>query len=132
MFLVDLHEDSSARYLTWLHHPLPRSIKNVAAKEMLYDGFLFLAPCPFCLSPTLPDVPPTQPSSPAQHFSRPPHCHLSLLTTAVAHELGTVYVWLGSFSQVTAPLDATLMYLYWMTWPACRLRVAHHSGLAEV
>jgi hypothetical protein len=36
-----------------------------------------------------------------------------LLTAAAVEQVaGTVYVWFGSASQVTAPLEATLMYLY--------------------
>lgn len=55
-----------------------------------------------------------------------------LTVTAVAQVAGTVYVWFGSASQVTAPLLATLMYLYWMTVPGASDIVPAHSGLADV
>lgn len=45
--------------------------------------------------------------------------HFQLLATVavVSHVAGTVYWRLGSDSQVTAPLEATLMNLYWNVVP---------------
>lgn len=54
------------------------------------------------------------------------------MVVAVAHEAEMVIVWLGSASQVTSPSDATLMYLYWIVWPAARLTVTDHSGFDDV
>jgi len=46
--------------------------------------------------------------------------------------VGTVYDLLGSLSQVTPPLDATLTNLYWNVVPAGKLTVALHLGLLLV
>ena len=52
--------------------------------------------------------------------------------TAVAQLAGTVYVWLGSFSHVTAPFEATLIYLYSITVPAATVTVPFQTGEAAV
>lgn len=53
------------------------------------------------------------------------HRQVSDVETAL-HAVGTVYERLGSDSHVTAPLLATLMYLYWKVVPGGRLTVVCH------